>query len=906
MVLSTGGPGPGSSDPRPTTPEGTEVYRSLEELSRISMALKEKSDVDAASLSDEINSTLKKIASGLTALDKTAAARDTKIMHLLERFADHQKLQDNTIQGLLEHIRHLEFSLKIHQIPATILETRNHLDFPRVYFVQALRLCFPKHFPQKDVINQLDPLGLSVVWYKLKEAMTTHYNNHFENGMQVATVFASLDVHSVTGERNTHDNFSVFKKIPVYDVSITKPSPFLFEDSVPNHPEFVDANNKLEDESSLYVMFKFYIPVFIWAYNTVKLVIEEDDIAIRILDAMLAAKDGNLVISDIFPDYSHFDVGSGLTLLTTEEFFSNRFPILQQHAADKSQNKLPRQIPVPETPPYFHSPIIAPQTRGSPSYGYVSPGGTLYVDNRGEKRPYEEEFNASAERVEEILSLDLNATDGGNGIAHEQTADEAEARSRKKRALGSGKRPASKSPPTQSTPTHHASPPKTSGKRKDSVGTQQSVSVVNIREDVFLTTVEDAKAKAQARRERHIETYNTLLRCLSILLDDELIKLALLKSSPSRVILSNKTHHFRLHVQEMSKEAIDRFGDVAKTFEAPPALKMTKEEIVGKAMSPAVVASRDQLRKLFQEDNATLAEAQTVTEKAVDLYLYSEFLNLKPRLLSTTMNDYLVLMAYLTDLHTEESADEEEQSGPSADGSVRQATMGAQVSGIPQAAPSGIPQAAPSGIPQAAPSGIPQAAPGYSAPTQGHAGASGTWQGQTSSRLPSGSAPFYGGKRLRKRASSKVGVCRRITCVACRDHQVHVHDLSTTTTSKLLAQNSPSSHRASATMAPGTPSSKLNQVTTTKIVWSPGGTRYLTTSRPRPPISLSTDAIAPRRFCCRYIIIFIAIATYLAITLDSGTKEIANAGTGLWESHSLEMKGISKDKWTKFGLKHLC
>lgn len=146
---------------------------------------------------------------------------------------------------------------------------------------------------EKDIINKLDPRKESVVCYQFKKALDKHHNDHFEEKTQTSSVFDKMDIDTVIGVQNTRENLMTLsdKQIPVYEVKyIPVPDLSIFEKSVADKSYLQDLDITDPAQAQLYDKFRFYFPALIWVYNTLKLLLLEDDAAIKLLDLRSAEK----------------------------------------------------------------------------------------------------------------------------------------------------------------------------------------------------------------------------------------------------------------------------------------------------------------------------------------------------------------------------------------------------------------------------------------------------------------------------------------------------------------------------------------------------------------------------------------------------------------------------------------
>ncbi len=178
-----------------------------------------------------------------------------------------------------------------------------------------------------------------------------HYLKHFDdNGAQIKSAFSSMDVDALIGVRNTRDNLRSLNIIDIPDYRAADiPIP-----NIQHLPEDRKDVSYLTEvgiaditDVHMYNILRFYFPVFIWAYNTVKLLLLEDDAALKVLGGLLDSQigtDNEMTLTRTSPDYSRFDIGTGCDL-RQKAFFKDRIAAMQ-HADTTEPN--PESIPLPE------------------------------------------------------------------------------------------------------------------------------------------------------------------------------------------------------------------------------------------------------------------------------------------------------------------------------------------------------------------------------------------------------------------------------------------------------------------------------------------------------------------------------------------------------------------------------
>lgn len=189
------------------------------------------------------------------------------------------------------------------------------------------------------------------------------------------------------------------------------------------------------------------------------------------------------------------------------------------------------------------------------------------------------------------------------------------------------------------------------GVRRDSVGSSQGVRVPGIASAVVRRAVIEARKVVLPRRDDHVRKLNNMMRCLSVLLDDELVKIALLKSSSTRLVLDQNVHIKQLRDEKMKDHVLSKFSVLAENYVAPPGFEKTTKQVKEESMSPAAVAARAQLRDLSRQDNTSIEKARGNTETTVDNFLMLTYNRMQPRIWKRPMDDYVLLISALTDLH---------------------------------------------------------------------------------------------------------------------------------------------------------------------------------------------------------------------------------------------------------------
>lgn len=125
--------------------------------------------------------------------------------------------------------------------------------------------------------------------------------------------------------------------------------------------------------------------------------------------------------------------------------------------------------------------------------------------------------------------------------------------------------------------------------------------------------------KARYRREMHVDKLEAIFRCLTILLDTELVEFAITGRSPTRRKLNDTIH---LNIAEYSPSTLDLFDRVDELFVSakPPAEDSSNpvNEPVGEAVAEVVDKSVEASGKP-KEGNA-VTSCQPQMDKLLDLF----------------------------------------------------------------------------------------------------------------------------------------------------------------------------------------------------------------------------------------------------------------------------------------------
>lgn len=154
---------------------------------------------------------------------------------------------------------------------------------------------------------------------------------------------------------------------------------------------------------------------------------------------------------------------------------------------------------------------------------------------------------------------------------------------------------------------------------------------------------------AQDRRAKRASMFNILVQSLSILLDINLVKLTLLKSSVTRRVTDQTLHPKVEGDEDMILDTIGRGSELVERY-IPPA-DVLKEDIVKGIAGPTNEARRKRLFEVLHKSDNYFKEKKDDIEKAVDIYLEEEYRKAEPLIWTSTSNDLTVLMSYLSDLH---------------------------------------------------------------------------------------------------------------------------------------------------------------------------------------------------------------------------------------------------------------
>ncbi len=105
-----------------------------------------------------------------------------------------------------------------------------------------------------------------------------------------------MDVDALIGVRNTRDNLRLLNIIDIPDyraADIPIPNIHIFQKNRKDVSHLTEVGIADVADVHMYNMLRFYFPVFIWAYNTVKLLLLEDDAALKGSRGTLGLADRN-------------------------------------------------------------------------------------------------------------------------------------------------------------------------------------------------------------------------------------------------------------------------------------------------------------------------------------------------------------------------------------------------------------------------------------------------------------------------------------------------------------------------------------------------------------------------------------------------------------------------------------
>lgn len=140
------------------------------------------------------------------------------------------------------------------------------------------------------------------------------------------------------------------------------------------------------------------------------------------------------------------------------------------------------------------------------------------------------------------------------------------------------------------------------------------------------------------------------MRCLFILLNINLVKLTLLKTSVTRKAVDQLSHKVLMMQEQMMCDAIKRGHEIGSNYEPLPGVP--RAEIMKEVSGPVADERQNRLYDVLHKTDNYFAEGKDDVERAVNRYLKEEYVNIgENKIWTSTTNNYIVLVSYLSELH---------------------------------------------------------------------------------------------------------------------------------------------------------------------------------------------------------------------------------------------------------------
>ncbi len=182
---------------------------------------------------------------------------------------------------------------------------RRHLDDGRFYLADGFTTVFPVDFSASKVMNSYDRGRQTVEWNKFKGVVLKHFKTHTSVKMSLRSRKDSLfrdcdrDRLLAVGEpvaempppvRNDRASRQNVPALQLFNDIAPLSFPLVAPKTPPGASVFgpTTYDERAPREPSVDAQLQSYIPIFIWAYNTLKLTIIDESVAIRHLRAMHA------------------------------------------------------------------------------------------------------------------------------------------------------------------------------------------------------------------------------------------------------------------------------------------------------------------------------------------------------------------------------------------------------------------------------------------------------------------------------------------------------------------------------------------------------------------------------------------------------------------------------------------
>ncbi|KLO13757.1 hypothetical protein SCHPADRAFT_997080 [Schizopora paradoxa] len=480
---------------------------------------------------------------------------------IAEQFSKHSKM----ITEMNSRYRTAEAALTGCRPATDAVLARRVMRDARYNVAASFMLVFPKVFSE-ELLNEYDQSGTTVEWENFQSKLTSFHRAHFSSEhdhIQTHSVFEGCDDCQLVYQKSSFNPYANLDDRSPFHLPLERFAAQSKDEE--NHPSTPDANDRI-----LYGALKLFLPVFIWAFNELKDALLVDKGVLGQSELILEESHGalkgglgpDLDMNPFIPDRERFLVGTGFEIRKMDEWKKNPTMLPVLDADQKSQNG-GSDSSVVDNP----TPLIAPT---SSVFNHMA--GQVSRDPVG---GVAESFRASLKRKR------AQAPEFGFPPNFEEPSAIRRCMEEKNKTRHLLQREPGK--PVLFTAYIAA----------------QSV----VREELKI-------AEVTAIRSVHLLRYNIIRKALSILLDDDLIKLSLLEDSDAQRVCDHYAD---------DANALGRF--YAHSLEGLPGAPDDTPMPMTEDQSKTYERDIRKIKEVLYESNAYFADARTELEISIDTYL---------------------------------------------------------------------------------------------------------------------------------------------------------------------------------------------------------------------------------------------------------------------------------------------
>lgn len=535
-----------------------------------------------------------------------------RVFTLAKQFRDTTKRQGYTLSRLFEEARILQavalevrilsiyavfsYLIFVQSRPAAIaVIVRKQLDDARFCVADGFMAIFPYAFRAAQIMNPYELTQTTVEWESFRTVLTDYYIEHVKDDtgvkLQTLSVFTDCSCEALL-------NLNTEVYIDASHLPKFRPNARLWRYPIlANNPEGkinIGDSDTLPTDENLFRQLQLFIPAFVWAFNLLKKAIFDEDVEIRRRKEKLREQHAFIVEAGGEPP----ECSSDYKTETQDQSLEARF-LAGTGLELRSQS--------------FWNAFVQDKHKDQQA-------ATADLDLASLKRKRE-----AIERMRLAKLYDVEGDEGGE-MDMEIDSDRASHGSRASRHDN-----IIPSPPLPPQPIN-APPP-----LPDDILDDENPRLASYR--FFFHHHMSIPYDCEARREAHIIKFNSVRKCLSILLDVKLLNLAVFGASFCRIV----TNYF-VHKDQMRNDVAfaNRHGGIQALVDAFP----KKDDDAYKEERKTVVEDTLKLANLVYNSDAYVDDLKIDVEQAIDGYLLVES-ELVGDLPVESLSDVSILMAWM-------------------------------------------------------------------------------------------------------------------------------------------------------------------------------------------------------------------------------------------------------------------